>query len=245
MDQFSLTNIIKEPTYSSKHGQSLIDVALTNAWRHFQGHKVIDTGCSDGHSMITVATKMHIPKPKPRTITYRSFKTFIQEDYKREVSYIPFSVAEVFDDVNDIQWAQELLLLEVLNEHAPQKVVRSDEPPYMNNALKKAIMCKTKLHRIFKKSKTTKNWEAYRIQRNLTTNLRRNSIKTYFKERCEGGPKNKNFWITIKPFISSKSKSGTYLTIRENDSLVTEPEKVADTLNNYYVNTLGQIHLSL
>jgi hypothetical protein len=41
-------------------------------------------------------------------------------------------------------------------------------------------------HNEFLKDKSNKNWEAYRKQRNLVTKLKKQSIRTYFYERCVG-----------------------------------------------------------
>jgi hypothetical protein len=35
--------------------------------------------------------------------------------------------------------------------------------------------------------------------------LKKHSIKTYFYERCLGGPKFSDFWPRIKPFLSNKT----------------------------------------
>jgi hypothetical protein len=43
-------------------------------------------------------------------------------------------------------------------------------------------------------------------------NIKKQSIKTYFYERCLGGPKSSDFWPTIKPFLSNKSKEPKYGT---------------------------------
>ena len=43
------------------------------------------------------------------------------------------------------------------------------------------------------KNRNTKTWEKLRKQRNLVTKLKKNSMKTYFLERCTGGAKNVNF----------------------------------------------------
>ena len=77
----------------------------------------------------------------------------------------------------------------------------------MNSELRKAIYKKKMLHNKFKKNKKNSNWEIYRKQRNYmdVTKLRKQSIHLYFFDRCSGGPKSKDFWLTIKPFLSSKS----------------------------------------
>jgi hypothetical protein len=39
---------------------------------------------------------------------------------------------------------------------------------------------------------------------NFVNKLRRQSIRNYFVERCTGGPKQKDFRPTIKPFLTNK-----------------------------------------
>jgi hypothetical protein len=38
----------------------------------------------------------------------------------------------------------------------------------------------------------------------IVTKIKRKSIGNYFLERCVGGTKNKDFWPTIKPFLTNK-----------------------------------------
>jgi nicotinamide riboside transporter PnuC len=60
------------------------------------------------------------------------------------------------------------------------------------------------LHNTFIKCKNYYNWEQYRKQRNHVNKIKKKqSIKTYFYERCLGGPKSSDFWPTIKPFLKS------------------------------------------
>ena len=59
----------------------------------------------------------------------------------------------------------------------------------------------------FNKWKTPANWEAYRKQRNLTTKLKRLSIRTYFDERCTEGPTSKDLSPTVKPFFIKQGTS--------------------------------------
>jgi hypothetical protein len=46
--------------------------------------------------------------------------------------------------------------------------------------------------------------EAYRKQRNVVTKLKNKSVNNYFIERCAGGPKCKDFWPTVKHFLTNK-----------------------------------------
>ena len=118
----------------------------------------------------------------------------------------PFEVAYVFDDVDDIYWAHEVLLTDLLNENAPKKEkrVKSQRCPFINSNLRKATYKKAILLNKVNKWKTA-NWEAYRKQRNITTKLKRLSIRTYFDdERCTEGTTSTDFSPTVNPFFFFK-----------------------------------------
>ena len=57
--------------------------------------------------------------------------------------------------------------------------------------------------------------------RNTKTKTKGESISVYFQERCGGGPKSKDFWPTIKPFLSQKSttKNDSNIILKEGHSL--------------------------
>ena len=76
-------------------------MALTNVTACFLP-SVIDNGVSDGHSMILIPTKLHLPLIPSRTIKYRTYKNFDENIYRDAVAQIPFSITEVFDDPSDI-----------------------------------------------------------------------------------------------------------------------------------------------
>ena len=243
MDLYDLHNLINKPTFLHQSGASLIDVALTPNNRLFCDSIVIDIPCSDGHSMIVATIRMYMPKPKPMTITYRSFKTFNPELFKKDLGFVPFDICDTFDDPSDALWAQNKLLVEVLNEHAPIKsqTVRANKPAFMNRSLRKSIMDKTRLRNRFRRTHLKSDWEKYKAQRNKTTKIRRESIRNYFKERCQDGPRNKHFYSTIKPFLSNNYKSENNLMLFEGQNLLTKPEDVAECMNSYYVSIAKDI----
>jgi alpha-galactosidase/6-phospho-beta-glucosidase family protein len=54
----------------------------------------------------------------------------------------------------------------------------------MNRELRKAIYNKKMYYSKFLKDKSSKNWEQYRLRRNLVNKLKRKSENNYFQERC-------------------------------------------------------------
>ena len=77
----------------------------------------------------------------------------------------------------------------------------------MNSELRGTIYRKHMFYSQYTKNRNIKTWEKFRKQRNLVTKLKKNSMKSYFLERCTGGAaKNVNFWKTVKKTFFSKKK---------------------------------------
>jgi hypothetical protein len=94
----------------------------------------------------------------------------------------------------------------------------------------------------FQKYNNSKNWEAYRRQRNYVTKLKSKSINTYFIERCAGGPKSKDFWPIVKPFLTNKGNVNQKDTVlSENDVLITKQEvcEIKKIIGNNQINVDG------
>ena len=75
----------------------------------------------------------------------------------------PFSIVDVFDEVDDKLYAVEQLYYEILNEHAPLKktIVRGNQVPYMKEQWHKAIRHRNKLWRLFMRDRTAANYDHY------------------------------------------------------------------------------------
>ena len=61
-------------------------------------------------------------------------------------------------------------------------------------------------------------------------------------ERCAGGPRSKDFWPTIKPFLSKKGQGdGTPVVLSEGGKVVTDQTEVCTNFNNFFVNVAKDI----
>ena len=65
----------------------------------------------------------------------------------RDIENAPLHIADIFDDIDDVCWAHEKLLSEVIDEHIPvkERKQRPSKAPYMNGRLRKEINYKKKL----------------------------------------------------------------------------------------------------
>ena len=173
-DIFDFSNLIKSATcYMKNCVPSLVDVILTNQPRPCFNSLNFGCGISFWHNMVGVAIRGAAARMEEQRTKYRSFKNFDQNVFNGDVGRIPFHAAYVFDDVDDIYWAHERMLTEVINEHAPikERKLKAKKPAFMNGDLRRAIYKKHMLFNKYKKCKTPLNWDNYRKQRNLVTKI--------------------------------------------------------------------------
>ena len=138
----------------------------------------------------------------------------------------------------------EEAFIQTVDKHAPVKQRKpcQNPAPFINKELRKAVYKKRQLHNKYNKCKTKSNWENYRQQRNLVTKIKKRSIKTYFFERCIGGPKSKDFWPTIKPFITNKGSHFTKnIILCEKDEIINDQNMVAECFNDFFINVAKDI----
>ena len=81
-DSYNLNNLIK--CFQNPQNPSCTD--LTNRSKRFMNTLVLETGLSDHHKMCITMSRAQLPKMKPNTVTYRSYKHFRKCDFKCELS---------------------------------------------------------------------------------------------------------------------------------------------------------------
>ncbi len=107
---YNLEGLIVDPTCFKKPEGTLIDHIMVKTPKSFI--KSINVFCtySDCHNIILIAciTTVHIPPHKPVKVKYGSYKNCNKEDFKRNVSQIPFHICTMFTSVSDHHWVQIL-----------------------------------------------------------------------------------------------------------------------------------------
>jgi hypothetical protein len=238
MTMYNLCNIIEKPTcFKSVQNPSLLDVVLTNTPRRLLSHLNVSVGVSDHHNIICAATKVHLARNGKRHIKYRTMKNFNNDQYNSDLSKVPFHVCQIFDDPDDIMWCYNMMLCDVIDEHAPvkQKTLKKPQLPYMNGPLRKAINVKAMLRRKYDRFKDRKSWLKYKAQRNHVNSLKRQSVTKYFNQRCNEIVNSKSFWKTVRPFMAEDSASNTAITLLEHENVVTNQSDVCKIFNEYFI----------
>ena len=244
-DVYDLKNSVHGPTCFKGENPTLLDVFLTNKPNSFCNFINIDTGISYFHNLTGVISKVHAPESNRRLITYRSMKHFDQEEFTRDLSTVPFHVCDIFDDVDDIVWAQQHLISSVIDFHAPlkQRYLRSNQVPYMNGQLRKAIhQRKMWRNKHFRDKRNPIARAQYVRCRNNVVKITKSSVNTYFRKKCENyHGSSKQFFNTVKPFLSNKSNSigGNKISLNENGRIVTDASEIVEIFNIFYGSIAG------
>ena len=178
---------------------------------------------------------------KPRKIFYRSYKHFCEADYLTDLSFAPFHVADIFDDIGDIAWFSSSLIRNVIDAHAPvkSKIITKQSVPYMNSKLRKAQyarnMARNKFQRFGKAY-----WEENRRHRNNVAKIRKSSMRIYFEKNCK--KHDKQFWRTISPFMSDKNfRNGGNIILNEIGETKTDAGEVSEIFNDFCISTMSEI----
>ena len=140
-----------------------------------------------------------------RKVVYRSMKHFCDKSFQNDFDKVPFHICNIFEDIDHIYWAQNMLFTSVFNEHAPLKVKSINKPqvPYMNLELRKAMHNRNMWRgKHFRNKKDKYSRSMYVKWRNKVVKLRKISIQNYFDRRCNTKHNPRDFHKTACPFLS-------------------------------------------
>ena len=235
--------MLNKPTcFENPDKPSCMDLILTNIPRSFKNSCAIETGLSDFHKLAVSVMKTSYKKSEPKIITYRSYKSFCNNNFREELRQVVSKRGNC--DTNFKRFISSCN--KILDQHAPQKkkYLRGNQSPFMNKSLSKAIMLRSKFRNIFLKNGTEENRRNYSKQRNLCVALLRKSKREYFgnldeKKICD----NKKFWSVVKPLLSNKVVSNEKITLIENNNIIENDEKTATVLNNFFSNVITSLNI--
>ena len=112
----------------------------------------------------------------------------------------------------------------------------------MTKALSKAIMKRSELESKHVKNKTSENLKSYKNQRHFCSKLYKKESKKYY-ERLDLNniTDNKKFWKAVKPFLSDKVTTFPQITLVENDEIISDESRVANSFSNFLENAVHSL----
>ena len=122
-ESFNLSQLITSPTRVTDSSSSIIDVIFTSKAKQVIKAGLIDCSISD-HDIIFADLRLKASRPKVTYVKTRSFKNYNPDAFQYDMSFAPWSVLEIFDDVDDKLHAFDLPFNEILDHHAPIRSIK-------------------------------------------------------------------------------------------------------------------------
>ena len=237
LDSQTLFNHVNFNTCFKSDQGSCIDLILSNQRRCLQNTGSFDCGLSDYHHLVYTMLKSTFTRLQAKKIYYRSYRNFLENLFSIELdSFLGSNL-----DYNSF----ENILQTVLDRHAPMKCkyIRGNEKPHMNANLKKAIMKHSRLWNVYRKSKCPSDLNAYRVQKNLVSNLNKNEKLSYFNRVVDVDENGKTFWKVCKPFFSNTNSVSSDICLNVNGNFVQDENEVANVFNAHFNNITKSLNL--
>ena len=131
--------------------------------------------------------------------------------------------------------------------HAPlkKKLLRANHSQYVTKALRKAIMRRSKLEKIYFKKQTNELLKAYKKQKNYCSKLYKKERKKFFDNlNTSVVSDNKTFWKVIKPFFTNKSTFGRNIKLIEKEEILKDDTEIAEELNLFFSNAVKSLNIA-
>ena len=238
-DTFSLYNLIKGKTCFKSVSGSSIDVMLTNRRKMFMKSTTITTGLSDHHQLILSCFRSKFTKLPPKYIYYREYKKFNENNFLRELDRNLLN-GNMFDGNTYSKLTR--IFASTLQKHAPlkMKMIRGNHGLFMNKELSKLIMTKSRLRNKYLKWPSRENFLNFRKVKNKCNNLSKKVKKDHLNKVTQKGfASNKDFWNTVKPFLTNKCGiNHDKIIIENNQKLITDEKEIAEVFNDFYINII-------
>ncbi|KAK3913324.1 hypothetical protein KUF71_022778 [Frankliniella fusca] len=157
----------------------------------------------------------------------RSFASVSPNSFKTDVSNIDWGDVYKCNDIDEKLFIFNSRIMHVIDKHAPLKIVkvRHNVAPWMCGEILQLIKLRNKARIKHRKSGLTEDYEQFRLLRNRTKQLIRNSKVKYYHSLFQGNTDSKSIWTTIRSmgFGKEQGKASYVGDVSCNE------------LNNYYV----------
>ena len=110
----------------------------------------------------------------------------------------------------------------------------------MTKALRKAIMERSELESKY----VSEDLKYYKKQRNFCSKLYKKERKKYYERLDLNNVTDyKKFWKTVKPFLSDKVTTFPQITWVENDEIISDESKVANSFSNFFEDAVHSLSI--
>ena len=231
-----MSQIITEPTRITSTTRSLIDLVFVNNQHRIVDSGVVSLSLSD-HSLVYCVVKSGVKKAPPRTIEYRSYKSFNANTFIQDLNNVPWHVVESESDIDSAVLIWNKLFCDIADAHAPVKRrrVKGTQVPWMNSKISEAMQDRDYHHRKAVKSNKTYHWNMYKKLRNFVNKEVKSAKSKHYCELIEQSKGDSSrIWKAVNEVSSRDNKSSTPQYIVTDGVKHSDPKSIATALNTYF-----------
>ena len=232
----NLTQLISEPTRVTPTSQSLLDwILVSHPNRYIKSGIMSD--CFSDHCTIFCIWKIKLPKLPPRLIQIRQYKKINVDAFINDLISINWDRYQIISNVHDAWAFLHSEFTKMIDKHAPFKTikVKGSHLPWISSDLISTFKLRDKAWAVYRRTRDPADWEKYRLLRNKSKILTRNSKSNYYNESLTNDYKNtKQFWKKIKTLTNAPDKTAHHTQLKVNDTILHNPLLVAQAFNQHF-----------
>ena len=237
LTELGLTQLVHEPTRTTEHSSTTLDVILTN-----QPHKFHDLHTEDGigdHRIILAEIEIHhnlLTKPPRKVFLYHKANVDL---LKSEINKSLLEFEKLCTNSDNLDQIYDKFVTVINNASTlsiPSKVIKqSSDPPWYNKNIRYLKKQTRILHAKFKKTRLQPDYEKYSEARTNLNREKRERETTFLSENLNTMLKEsqKRFWSYVK--FKTKGQHSTVPTLKsKTGELYSDPVEKANLLNNHF-----------
>ena len=235
------------PTRQGRVGQR--DSGLDHLWTNVPGKmSPINTRYSGSdHKVIMGVRYAKMVKSSTRYVKKRSYKDFDESVFLQRIKHTSWwDIYETVDANNAVQMFTKKINF-ILDQLAPIKTFQTTSKfcPWLSDKTKSMIKDRNAAQERLSENKCDENLQVFkRLRNNVTKSLRNDKFKWQKKklEDCNNDPG--KLWKNILGWLNWCS-SGAPSKLYHAGQMVTSPARLADIMNNFFVNKIATIREGL
>ena len=238
LNKFNLKNVINKATRITDTSTTLIDLVICSDTSKISHQGVCDLGISD-HHLIYAVVNLKRKRQRSTLKTVYDYKKVDLDSLRTDFAAAPWSICNIFDDLDDATWAWECLYKDIMKSHiqARRVKIRNGSLPWMNSSIRKELNKRYKL--LLKAQQTPKGsqaWINYKKARNHCNKLLRSAESNYWLSKFNETTSAKDFWKTVRSFEGKRTITNIG-PIKDSSGVIhSDDTSKAIALNSFFVN---------
>ena len=236
----ALEQMICTTTRNSKTSSTILDMVFTNM-KYIKEAGTLDSFLSDHQPIFLLKKKVKTTGRQEQQFEGRSYRHYNKQQF---IDNVKAQKWDYFYDAADPMEAWDEML-GIINREANKQCpvrkykIKHNKPCWLTNEILEQMKDRDYFYQKAKRTKSEDDWNIARFHRNQANFNVRRAKADYIKEqlKCNEGNGAK-FWRIIKQVMPSKkgSRNTPPISICRNHDDAVEIDKVADFMNEYFVN---------